>query len=221
VIKRKYLIVALAVVSVLFGSLFYSNFKLVSGASSNSGSWGLIRFYEPDETMYNQSTYEDGAIFVWTPNNNTNNAILSIRCYFQYRTEVGNEVRFRIDVNGETTEELWLGSVDYTWTLVYYGDYLFETVVRVFPNQNNYTIKFQFASFYSTKESYVKDINIIIEVADGMVPNEYYKVELPSGVGGFTIPIDKFNLMAPYLALVATIILAVSISVAYIKYRKK
>jgi hypothetical protein len=45
---------------------------------------------------------------------------------------------------------------------------------------------------------------------------------LPSqAVGGFWIPIDKLGLLAPYLALVSTIILAVSISVAYIKYRKK
>jgi hypothetical protein len=43
----------------------------------------------------------------------------------------------------------------------------------------------------------------------------------PSGVGGLSIPVDKFSLLAPYIALASTIILAVSISVAYIKYRKK
>ena len=41
------------------------------------------------------------------------------------------------------------------------------------------------------------------------------------GVGGFTIPVDKFSLLAPYIALVSTIILAVSISLAIIKHRKK
>jgi len=47
-------------------------------------------------------------------------------------------------------------------------------------------------------------------------------VTIPSTpVGGIWIPVDKFSLLAPYIALVATIILAVSISVAYIKYRKK
>ena len=40
-------------------------------------------------------------------------------------------------------------------------------------------------------------------------------------VGGLYIPVDKLGLLAPYIALVSTIILAVSISVAYIKYRKK
>jgi len=49
-----------------------------------------------------------------------------------------------------------------------------------------------------------------------------WKVLPPSaGVGGFWIPVDKFSLLAPYIALVATVILAVSISVAIIKYRKK
>jgi len=59
-------------------------------------------------------------------------------------------------------------------------------------------------------------------------PEVYYlkavfiEYTLPSqAVGGFWIPVDKFSLLAPYIALVATIILAVSISVAYIKIRKK
>ena len=47
-----------------------------------------------------------------------------------------------------------------------------------------------------------------------------WKIE-SQGVGGLTIPIDKLGLLAPYIASVSTVILAVSISVAYIKYRKK
>jgi len=48
-----------------------------------------------------------------------------------------------------------------------------------------------------------------------------WKIQPLYGVGGLTIPVDKFSLLAPYIGLVSTIILAVSISVAYIKYRKK
>jgi hypothetical protein len=40
-------------------------------------------------------------------------------------------------------------------------------------------------------------------------------------VGGIWISVDKLGLLFPYIALVSTIILAVSISVAIIKYRKK
>jgi len=46
-------------------------------------------------------------------------------------------------------------------------------------------------------------------------------VTVGSPVGGIWIPVDKFSLLAPYIALVSTVILAVSISVAYIKHRKK
>ena len=69
----------------------------------------------------------------------------------------------------------------------------------------------------------MKDINILIEVADGMVPGEYYNVELPSegSVGGFWIPVDKFRLVAPYLAAFIIAIVAVSTALAYIKNRRK
>jgi hypothetical protein len=40
-------------------------------------------------------------------------------------------------------------------------------------------------------------------------------------VGGIWVPVDKLALLAPYLALIATIVFAASISVAYVKYRKK
>jgi hypothetical protein len=40
-------------------------------------------------------------------------------------------------------------------------------------------------------------------------------------VGGISIPVNKLALLALYIALVSTIILAISISVVYIKYRKK
>jgi len=46
-------------------------------------------------------------------------------------------------------------------------------------------------------------------------------IENEQPVGGIFIPVDKFSLLAPYIALVSTIILAVSITVAYIKHRKK
>jgi len=48
-----------------------------------------------------------------------------------------------------------------------------------------------------------------------------WKTQLSQGVGGLYVPVDKFSLLSPYIALVSTIILAVSISLAYIKHRKK
>ena len=135
-----------------------------------------IRFYKPNETMNNQQTYKDAAVFVWTPNNSINNAILSIRCYFQYRAEPANSLQWRIDVNGDTHSGVgWLYGTDYTWSPIY-PDYYLETLesafdVKIYPNQNNYTLKFQFASENIGKESYVKDINLLLQVADGLPAN--------------------------------------------------
>jgi len=50
---------------------------------------------------------------------------------------------------------------------------------------------------------------------------KYAYYEVPPSVGGIWVPVDKLGLLAPYIALVATIILAISVSAAIIKYRKK
>jgi len=129
-----------------------------------------IRFYEPDETMNDQQTYVDGAVFVWTPDNSTNNAILSIHCYFQYHCEYF--WGFRMVVNDEHTGDFGYHSarIVYTWSkiVVYPMHYL---DFSIFPNQNSYTLKFQFAPSSNEFPAYVKDINIIITVADGLPPS--------------------------------------------------
>ena len=40
-------------------------------------------------------------------------------------------------------------------------------------------------------------------------------------VGGIWIPVDKLRLLAPYITLASTIILAVTVTAAFFKYRKK
>ena len=70
------------------------------------------------------------------------------------------------------------------------------------PNAGNYTIKFQVS--VERGYAYFRNINIIITVADGMVPNEYYKVELPSiyaPVGGIIIPVNELYSLAPWIVL--------------------
>jgi len=223
-IKRKYLIIALATVSVLVGSVFYSS--LVSGASSPSGSWGTIRFFEPNETYaHDYGVWIEAARFIWTPENSTNNAILSVYWYFKYKFDYDGGMR--IICNGIALDSInfWAGAGGpVPWTQSSVSEY-------ANPQPNNYLYgppansggyTFVVEATATNAPFYVKNINVVITVVDGMRPNKYYKVELPSeGVGGFWIPVDKFSLVAPYIALVSTIILAVSISVAYIKYRKK
>ena len=133
-----------------------------------------VRFCEPSETVNNLTVYvEDAATFVWTPNNKTNNAILSIRCYFQCRAPDSTEGYFRFEVN-EIIRGAWAfaTSSEYQWSHMYtemdliptgsFGGYL------VYPNQDNYTLKFQFRSSSWGQPIYVKNVNILIEVADGL-----------------------------------------------------
>jgi len=220
VLKKKYMIVVILTIAlILLWSLLYSN--LAFGANGSSGSWGAIRFVEPNESMENQSIWKDAATFNWTPGNGTNNAILSVMFYVEHKaaSEGFCSADYRFKINNWISEEHHT-EPNTTYSLSPLCGYYYKMPK---PNQGNYEIKLQFQrSHTSSIGVYIRNINIIIIVADGMVPNEYYKVELPSeAVGGFCIPVDKFSLLAPYIALVSTIILAVSISVAYIKYKKK
>jgi hypothetical protein len=49
-----------------------------------------------------------------------------------------------------------------------YADHDFHEGIKTFPNQSNYTIKFQFAPQSSSDKAYAKDISIFLEVANGM-----------------------------------------------------
>ena len=134
-------------------------------------AWGhptRIKFFEPKEKLNDdQYTFKDAAIFTWTPENSTDNAILSISCCFQYHCG-GEGLRFRIAINEATTSTIGgLTSIHYTSSHVY-ADHDFNERIKTFPNQGNYTIKFQFAPQSSSDEAYVKGISIFLEVADGM-----------------------------------------------------
>lgn len=196
-LKKKQVItmMSIAVMSFLIGTMFSTNFMALGSdeygipfakiweaiydlqarvtsledSTSTNSKIKTIRFYEPAETMNDQQTYVDGAVFVWTPNNSTNNAILSINWYFQYRCE--HFWGFRMVVNDEDTGGYgYHSSSVYTWSKIvvypmHYLDY------SIFPNQNSYTLKFQFESWSNEFPAYVKDINLVITVADGLTPS--------------------------------------------------
>jgi len=118
-----------------------------------------IRFYEPDETMIDQYVWKDVAVFVWAPGNATNNAIIDGRCYFRYLTPT-HGMAFRILVNGfDVCSTTPPDRTEYQQTVAY----LFYGLPE--PNQSTYTITFQCRS---VGPSYVKDINVLIEVMDGL-----------------------------------------------------
>jgi hypothetical protein len=133
-----------------------------------------IRFYTPNETMTDDYSWKDAAIFVWTPQNATNNAIIQGATYFQYLTpdSAYYQIVFRILINDF---EVQLHSVsnytiEYQQTILYgFGSW---TADMVKPNQSTYTIKFQIKCVIKYPgPSYIKDINILLQVMDGLPPS--------------------------------------------------
>jgi len=50
----------------------------------------------------------------------------------------------------------------------------------------------------------------------------FIEYTLPSqAVGGFWIPVDKLGLLAPYIGLASTILVAAAATAIYVKHRKK
>ena len=90
---------------------------------------------------------------------------------------------------------------------------------------SSYDDTIDFATVDNSHYAYIMGMTLYNSPGGSYYLFKYAVIEysLPSGgaVGGMWIPVDKFSLLAPYIALVSTIILAISISVAYIKYRKK
>jgi hypothetical protein len=69
-----------------------------------------------------------------------------------------NEEAYSLHIGG-------LMSDNYTSSSVY-TEHDFE--IKTSPNQTSYTIEFQFAPESSLDTAYVKDVNIFLEVVDGM-----------------------------------------------------
>jgi len=137
---------------------------------------------------------QDVATFVWTPNNPENNVILAVYCYFDYRSENPEqfvwewedptfwwELHFNIKVNDFTTKGDKIrrsGSNQQEWERKHSTDweqvsFLAQPISGLWinPNQDNYTLTFRTLHMdraSSTTPTYVRNINVIIEVIDGI-----------------------------------------------------
>jgi len=127
-----------------------------------------IRFHEPKTTVNDDFTvFETAARFVWRPSDRQNNAILATYCYFMYQC-MGKGFKFRMKINGNVTSavEVLASGI---WTLSHvFNDSSFAGGVPSFPNQSRYAIEFQFEPIDSSSMVCVKDVNIILDVVDGM-----------------------------------------------------
>lgn len=137
----------------------------------------IVRFYDPNETVIEiANTPVNASVFVWTPQNASNNAVLQGYLYFQYLSTQSGQISFQVFIDeiricnyeyyaSATYEYQW----SYTFSLGQYGTIPTGTNALVFPNQSNYTIRFCPSNNYNEPLK-IKDINIILEVMDGMPP---------------------------------------------------
>lgn len=194
--KRQILIVvSVAVASFLFGTMFNFTTTVAEGSSSpwdrvwtaiselqnkvgsieeNLHQAKTIRFYEPKESYEDQSVWKDAAVFTWTPQNTTSNAILSIAYYLEYKVEGVSDYIF-LDWGlrvGSRVGARWHGGLDnreYTWSGVFQAPLEPTDPLWVLPDQPYYTLAFQFRLYPGYQGTiYVKSVNIVIEVADGL-----------------------------------------------------
>jgi hypothetical protein len=130
-----------------------------------------IRFYSPDETMNNQTErWKTAAGFTCTPRNATDNAILQVYTYFRYTSPAYTPISFQIVINGiRTVYYAGLRSTEYEWSgIFWYPLYVDQPLLK--PNQDIYRIRFDFHG-NDNYPVYVKDVNILLEVMDGLPPS--------------------------------------------------
>lgn len=128
-----------------------------------------IRFYTPNETMNDKVDYIDAAVFEWNPRNATNNVIMSGFVYFQYNTTWTYGCTVKVLINDATVANF--GIYKYNTGYEQSQIWVLTTTNSIMPNQSSYTVKFQISSGYINTLTYVKDINILLEVMDGLPPS--------------------------------------------------
>lgn len=129
-----------------------------------------IRFCEPAETINDDPGYETAASFTWIPNNATDNAILSIYCYFEYILE-DSSCTFRILINDRFSGGVtgFVYSSTYRWSALYSNRDFWDQKDMIPVNQESYTIEFEFN--IAESPAHIRNVNIIIEVLDGLPSN--------------------------------------------------
>jgi hypothetical protein len=126
-----------------------------------------IRFYDPSEHIVDTETLMI-ATYTITPNNPTNNAILSYHFYFESKGP-WTIIDFTIlDEHGghSSTGRDTGSSGSYKWSNVYRVDYM-ESLPK--PNSSVYTVKVTILS--GSGPVYIRNLNFMVEYMDGLPPN--------------------------------------------------
>ena len=188
--KQILTMISVAVVAFLIGTTFNAVTIAREGANPFGEIWEaiesinesmkegtrIIRFVQPDETVEDEGVYREAATFTYSPRNATNNAILAIAYYFDLKHEQTlGVVDYRIEIWGPPPHTVPSMIVNFSsgirvWHTEYRTSYIgyLEIAQFLFPNKSVYTIRLFVKTRTVDYIAYVKNINFILTVADGI-----------------------------------------------------
>jgi hypothetical protein len=142
----------------------------------------ILRFLDPMEYNQSEATWKKVTTFSWVPTNQTDNAILSVAYYAECKVVSDSpgwnvQLVYRIRVNnphwGDREEQQVIRTYGFDWTWTPICTITFEVdnenyVKGIEPNRASYPVEFWLLRAESGGTVYVRNINIIMTVADGL-----------------------------------------------------
>jgi len=215
VIKRKYVVLSLlTLVSILLAGLIYSNIVQAQTTVTGYVSVPAAAFVPWDNTFSFEISYyiknKDAAARAFCGSVQLpNGATVTKLTYYWYDNGTYSVSLMLLRRNNTLTGQTMAFVTSSGDTG--YGSSYDDTILNATVDNSRYA--YYLVAIIPASASH-NDYLFNYAVIEYTLPSE-------GAVGGMLIPVDKLSLLVPYIALVSTIILAVSISVAYIKYRKK
>jgi len=138
-------------------------------SSLQQSSSQIIRIHEPNEVSVNSSDWKTVATLTWIPKNSSNGLILSAHGWCEAKADGTPWIQFTIFINGEQPDGFTsiTGRSYYQYTDIHYWESC-TSCVYGFPISSNYTIEYKVRTQPYPHLFFVKNINIIVHVADGV-----------------------------------------------------
>ncbi len=135
-------------------------------ASLHQSSSQIIRFHHPDEEVIPYYGTWTVAAFTWTPKNSSNNVILSAHAWAEIKCPNQNQpVRLLIRINGTSDG---IGTHQTTGTYEVSEIHCWSPKYYFFPPSESYIIEYEVVGGLETFPIFIRNINIIVHVADGV-----------------------------------------------------
>ena len=139
----------------------------------------------------------------------------TLKAYFTYSPPPAYDVTIRAHCNTEGVDVAVSITMDSNPT-----GYTTPHTFTGLTGTHTFTVPDTDLAGHSFKQWSTGETSTTITVTEGGTYTAYYEAP-PLGVGGYVIPVDKFALLAPYIGLASTILIATVATIIYIKRFKK